>query len=522
MVALRRCRSLLSDSEAARPHTLNLTACRELLCRDPEEPLYTQERRALQCPAQLELERALGHPFNNAAADAELLRSYWRASFPGRLYALCHDMHSGPAACNQEVLWDIGVVLHAETDYHACRFTDTCIKRQNLVRGGASFGLEPCAQRFRRQFFEANRDNPEMARADIVFCSHPAANSELYLPLNRSLVVYVTTRLEFGRDDDSVWWRKPQRDAGLAAWRWRHWVENLQAAARSPWVGIAANNVFDVHYVRYHTGITPEYIPSWCGGVGARYQRRSGRRWLVGPTRDNLAGPFRSEAAAWKETFLRDLAGELARAGGRHAMRRIAEEYPQGYQYADLATHPGIILVPYQVSTMSFFEFYRMEIPLFAPSLDLMVELQRKHRVCFERVYGHPRRHTDLLSETELRAEPFDPTAEDEASLRYWLNMSDFFVHPHVVLFDSWRHLVQLLDTAPLDEISAKMAAYNREQHVLIRSKWAALVGRISRGSPGSRPVPRDLDRALTDLYNLSALPPDPPEGPARACGDRK
>ena len=40
--------------------------------------------------------------------------------------------------------------------------------------------------------------------------------------------------------------------------------------------------------------------------------------------------------------------------------------YPK-YEYADLAAHRGIVVIPYTVSFMSLVEWYRMGIPLFVP-----------------------------------------------------------------------------------------------------------------------------------------------------------
>ena len=39
----------------------------------------------------------------------------------------------------------------------------------------------------------------------------------------------------------------------------------------------------------------------------------------------------------------------------------IRDLYPH-FQYSDLAAHPAIVVLPYQVSFMSLFEFYRMEV----------------------------------------------------------------------------------------------------------------------------------------------------------------
>ena len=39
---------------------------------------------------------------------------------------------------------------------------------------------------------------------DAFVCHHPAANCELFLPFNRSLIVRATTWLDFGRHDEGV------------------------------------------------------------------------------------------------------------------------------------------------------------------------------------------------------------------------------------------------------------------------------------------------------------------------------
>ena len=44
-----------------------------------------------------------------------------------------------------------------------------------------------------------------------------------------------------------------------------------------------------------------------------------------------------------------------------------------GYEYTQLASHPAFVVVPYTKSTMTFFEIYRMGLPIFVPSLNLLV-----------------------------------------------------------------------------------------------------------------------------------------------------
>ena len=54
--------------------------------------------------------------------------------------------------------------------------------------------------------------------------------------------------------------------------------------------------------------------------------------------------------------------------------------------------HPAVVIVPYQVSTISFFEFYRRNVPLFVPSLRLLTQWVLRHNLMWERVYGRPSR----------------------------------------------------------------------------------------------------------------------------------
>ena len=54
---------------------------------------------------------------------------------------------------------------------------------------------------------------------------------------------------------------------------------------------------------------------------------------------------------------------------------RIRDLYPH-FEYSDLVKHRAIVLIPYQVSIMSLFEYYRMCIPLFVPSTALLAKWQ--------------------------------------------------------------------------------------------------------------------------------------------------
>ena len=50
------------------------------------------------------------------------------------------------------------------------------------------------------------------------------------------------------------------------------------------------------------------------------------------------------------------------------------------YNFTDLASHCGIVHLPYKVSFVSFFEQYRMNIPIFFPSQQLLLLWNAEHR----------------------------------------------------------------------------------------------------------------------------------------------
>jgi hypothetical protein len=53
----------------------------------------------------------------------------WSNSFVDRSYIWSTDLHSGPITCDAPLLADIGAVVHAEIEFHACKYSGTCKDR---------------------------------------------------------------------------------------------------------------------------------------------------------------------------------------------------------------------------------------------------------------------------------------------------------------------------------------------------------------------------------------------------------
>ena len=164
-----------------------------------------------------------------------------------------------------------------------------------------------------------------------------------------------------------------------------------------------------------------------------------------------------------------------------------------------------MVVVPYTKSVMSFFELYRMNVPLFAPSVDLLLQWELKHHVMSERVYwsGAPRPR-EYPNTTRLP--PNSRTSKP--ALRHWLALSDLYAFPNVTFFDSWEELVTMLHTADLPALSTAMAQANAAMLSELRGTWRGLLLRMFNGlAPGHRTVPHDYAMAMRALYGKGSVP---------------
>eukprot|EP00658_Telonema_sp_P-2_P002065 TRINITY_DN10785_c0_g4_i1.p1 TRINITY_DN10785_c0_g4~~TRINITY_DN10785_c0_g4_i1.p1 ORF type:complete len:720 (+),score=74.54 TRINITY_DN10785_c0_g4_i1:1-2160(+) len=442
------------------------------------------------------------------------IKRQWLDWQPDKLYIWNTDLHAGPIACNAPLLKEAGALVHAEIDFGNCKYNRKVCKDRLKVFGydeWRGFSLDPCPNFLRQSFFEAYKNDPEFERVDAFICSHPAANCELFMPFNRSLIVYPTTRLEFGRHDDAVDWRKPYLNQRSHV-RWKEWVANLQSIAANPMNVVAANSKFEVMYIKYHTGLDAIYLPSWCGGEATWpviLRPASRPEILLAPYRDNLDFPGNDNEKAWAHPILQSLSRAredylIANSKQVPEFVRLGHHYPH-YETSDLVNHPCMVFLPYQVSVISFFEFYRMNIPIFVPSKKLLVSWHMEHNTLWERVYGHPAH--EVPDETGM-GDPYSDRLED---LEFWIGLSDYYQYDHVIQFDSWAHLLDLYFATDLTAVRVKMGAVNTKQRHELVGAWRKVLAKVQRHASPRRLMPKQFSHALTSLYQVPPLGPDPP-----------
>ncbi len=493
-----------------------------------------------------------GLPSSDSAEPRELVGPWSSKSKENALYFWSSDLHSGPAHCNADLFAEMGHVSHIEVslkkkvrfffirfvlplikkpflsstqvDHPTCEHHGVCRRRLKVLRwdNWRGFSLSPCPNSYKRAFFEAYKNDDEMERVDAVFCSHPAANCELYMPLNRSLIVYATTRLEFGRaEDEFIDWRKPDAFAATAELRWNNWIGNVRAIASKGHNIVLANNRYDQHYIYHFTNVRPLLLPSWCGREHLPRYAPSKREIIIGPSRDNLDIKCEKWSCdPWQHPLMLGLKASIDRKNSdnsddgadrrraRLKFLRLKDAYAQ-FTLADLTRHPALVIMPYQASVISVFEMYRMGVPLFAPSKHLLLNWHIDYDILWERRYGQPQQ-PDFVRVEQARAESEilpDPNSDKETDVRHWLDYHDIYNLPHVQMFDSWDDLTTQLSLPGLTErlwnISRSMMRYNEEVKAELKSRWNIVFNGLQTGKQATEADFSDFFPRMTVSANM-------------------
>jgi len=310
------------------------------------------------------------------------------------------------------------------------------------------------------KFYEFYKDQIEMNVVDAFVCFHPAAMCELYMPFNRSIIVIASTRYELSRF-------KPEQ--------WTKLNENLKKISQDPKNVIAANNLYDAEYIHYFTGINITLLTSFCNYTNADYRPRR-KEFLLAPI----------HAPDFDLLFQKFLKKSFEKHSKNNIQIVPIRQIYHDYKYSDLTNHPAIIHIPYQVSVMSLFEQYRMNIPLVFPSLDLLTHWHDEYGSVSEKTWDqtlYAIRPSSSHINGVIPDVPDPNNDRNRTSIRYWLNFSDFYQWPHIIYFDSTDDLLQKLSSTNFEMVSKKMKAYSQQLSANLLEKWKEILVNIKQYS---------------------------------------
>ncbi|NLR78204.1 hypothetical protein [Chitinophaga eiseniae] len=284
-----------------------------------------------------------------------------------------------------------------------------------------------------RRFYQRYRDTLCMYDAFVV--THTPAFALLYRDFNKPIIVVASTRYE--------------APFTMSKRKWE-WLNNgLSELSSQHLLCRVANNKYDQQYCEKFTNISWTHIPSYCDHASTPW-RPVGRRFLVDSKHALLP--------------LRNVNTVLKKALGR-------------FKWADMSTYAGVIVIPYNVSVMTVFEYYTACIPLFFPSKEFCMELYTRfpHLGIFSEISWM--QIAGIQGPTALPISPNDPNNYQKADVvAQWINNCDWFDAtwmPHITYFNSFPDLEAKLRTADLEDISKKMYTHNIIRKQKIAQLWS-------------------------------------------------
>ena len=322
--------------------------------------------------------------------------------------------------------------------------------------------------------FEFYKSDSTIAATDAFFCSFPASMCEMWMPFNKTIVYLPAHRYNIGRCTKA---------------RWDRLNEHLHVLVSmdEPKHVIAAESVYDLEYLRHYTGIIPLPLFSFSGF----YTQLPSNEYL--PKHDEILVFNR-----WEES--------IRQSTSKFILKEIRSVYPH-YTLANLSSHPAIVFFPYSVMSYKFTEVYSLSIPLFVPSMQLMrakryVSLDR---TSVSRLYCNQSALDGEMVAHPNSPHPYSPNVEamtDSEAEAYWLQLSDFYVLPHITYFDDYSDLGRKLESADFKAIHLLMLEENEHRKQQLLDNWCQASHRIQRG----RKVPQNYQKAISELYRVDQL----------------
>ena len=287
-------------------------------------------------------------------------------------------------------------------------------------------------------FYERYKD--ELSEYDAFLCTYPPAFSLIYEKFKKPIIIQVPIRYEVPFQTNSE--------------KWNYFNEYLRDGIDNGMIIPVANSEYDKRYFEFFVQRDCKLIPNICEYTNSKYN----------PT---------------KSQFL--YSGRLPM---KFDTNFIIDKSSLGrFEWSDIYSYKGIIILPYNCSTMSIFEYYTANFPIFCPSYNLMLDLFSKYpghvlsEISWNPITGMK---PGSLIECDINN---DPNRYDNLEIMSnWIKYSDFYNQewmPHIIYFDSFDELSLQLKETNLQEVSKNMEEFNLVRKDKIYSEWGNILNNI-------------------------------------------
>ncbi|KAI9005008.1 hypothetical protein DFJ74DRAFT_712891 [Hyaloraphidium curvatum] len=334
----------------------------------------------------------------------------------------------------------------------------------------------------RREVFGAFSAAKFVRRADVLFFSVPAALVQHFMALNRSMVLWSVTPPDHGRQNVASF---------------RRFRSDLRRAAASPRVTIVAGNAYNARYLEHYYGVRPAAVISLYGSYRS-----------APPSLRPAGKPKLGLFPKWSWTRF-PWAAPIAASLANHSSLAVRFDV----EVADpvrIGSYAALVHLPYTHNTNLLQEAWAAGVPIFAPTLDMLVALDQERCLMSNRIYWahvpEPCRPRFPYGAAETQYHLW-PSVKDPPAHRYWLAPSSFYDAadlPHVSHYPSFDALPGMLLDADLAGIAAAMRAAAPARERRIREAWRRVFARALRhvpDAPEPPAVPGSLEEGMRALW---------------------
>ena len=320
-------------------------------------------------------------------------------------------------------------------------------------------------------FYETHKD--ELEKYDGFVVTFSPSFALLYEKINKPIIIINATRYE----------QPASHNGSLEQWEWIN--NGLKRLDEKKLLITVSNNIYDNLYLKQGADINSIYIPSLCLYTNISYDMiERNNHPKINLVYSSLKNEYKN----------------LLNLPNLSNLVDINQIKP--YEYIDIIKAKCIIHIPYEISTMSIFEHYSMNIPLIFPSKELMIKLYKSNMINF---YG---------SYAELFQTKIYPNKLDKFLNKDWfcnmINYADYYDvnnMPYITYFNSFQELPFILNSLDYNSISNKMKKFNMKRRLEVFQTWSRLlIDKFDLGSMNMEPLDKSIDKIITTDRYLNCI----------------
>jgi len=272
------------------------------------------------------------------------------------------------------------------------------------------------------------RYKQELSEYDGFIVTYPPVFVKLFEKFSKPIIMYVPIRYEVPYTNKPIEWEK--------------FNNFLRNGIDSKLIIPVANSIYEKKYSEYFLKRDFHYIPNICEYTKNNWQPKN-------------------------DMYLYFSKFQLKTNSSNLYDKRLLGRY----NWSTLAKFKGIVNIPYNCSTMSIFEHYTANIPMFFPTPQFLLELYQQYpkdgilsEISWNQVLNLP-------PGSYISADKDDPNLYNNIDvIKKWIMHSDFYnteTLPHIQYFGSFDEMEHILNVSDVQSISANM----RKQNILKRQK---------------------------------------------------